>query len=212
MNGPKSGPMNERTSSLRPWLCLLGCLLAMAGCSSPETRSYVTKAAYDLRDADSDGVINVRDSCAATPGAAVIDRQGCAQWQRVERQRDFVFEFAMNRDVLLPEHQPALDAAVRLAGRYPQARIGLVGDTSPEGSDAYNHALGLRRAQAVTNALVSRGVDPSRIAAFVYDDTPMQALLKQRARRTIVRLQYVEEGPAPAWTIYSVEAARDAQP
>lgn len=54
-------------------------------------------------------------------------------------------------------------AAVEEAARLPEATVVVVGHTDRKGSDAYNLNLSLRRAEAVRDALVARGVAADRI-------------------------------------------------
>ncbi|ADC61788.1 OmpA family protein [Allochromatium vinosum] len=46
-----------------------------------------------------------------------------------------------------------------------QERISLTGHTDAKGSDAYNYQLGLRRAQAVQDYMISRGISPQDIVS-----------------------------------------------
>jgi outer membrane protein OmpA-like peptidoglycan-associated protein len=67
----------------------------------------------------------------------------------------------------------ALDAAARAAldkqaawlGENPHVRMTVVGHTDKVGPDGYNDQLGLRRARAAVNYLVSRGVARNRLDA-----------------------------------------------
>ena len=51
--------------------------------------------------------------------------------------------------------------------QFPEVRFRVYGHTDAVGPDAYNKALGLRRAQAVLNYLVSHGGRPVRLQALV---------------------------------------------
>ena len=48
---------------------------------------------------------------------------------------------------------------------HPETKVLIEGHTDSRGSDEYNDALSLRRAQAVMQALVTRGVDPDALHA-----------------------------------------------
>lgn len=57
----------------------LPLLLAM-GCAE-QVNTQVTRYQFDdLRDTDSDGVINQRDVCSETPTTSPVDSQGCTKW------------------------------------------------------------------------------------------------------------------------------------
>ncbi len=61
-----------------------------------------------------------------------------------------------------------LDAQAQWLNRYRSVRIRIEGNADERGTREYNFALGGRRAAAVRDYLVSRGVDPSRIETISY--------------------------------------------
>lgn len=72
--------------------------------------------------------------------------------------------FAFNAsDLIGPAARASQDAAAYLL-YHPQAKVELVGHTDPIGPDNANETLGLRRAQAVEQALLTAGVAPSQIS------------------------------------------------
>lgn len=72
--------------------------------------------------------------------------------------------FDFDSAVVRPESAPVLDALrAGLAGAKGSVRV--EGHTSSEGDDAYNRALSERRAQAVVDELVRRGIPRATIAA-----------------------------------------------
>ncbi len=85
-----------------------------------------------------------------------------------------------------------LDEAARAALRqqadfirqYPEVRFRVYGHTDAVGSAAYNKRLGLRRAQAVVNYLVSQGISRSRLEAMVsYGESQPLVVTQGRERR-----------------------------
>lgn len=76
--------------------------------------------------------------------------------------------FAFDKSELLPNAGPRLDRLAAFLKAYPQRRLLVEGYTDGVGSDAYNLQLSERRAAAVRNALMMRGVDPSRITTRGY--------------------------------------------
>ncbi|MEE2729418.1 MAG: OmpA family protein [Pseudomonadota bacterium] len=182
---------------------------ALSGCQSAyKEDDFTMRQPLDLRDADQDGVVNVRDICADSPSDGTVDNQGCAAWQVEQVNRDFVFHFEFDKDDLKPEHETLFAGVLDLMRQKPEARILLVGDTSPEGSDEYNRNLGERRAEKVITSLTERGIARTRILGFVYSDELLEGVMKKRERRTIVRVQYVSQQHQPGWTIYTTEQAR----
>lgn len=81
-------------------------------------------------------------------------------------------------------------ALMRLANvlkEYPQTNILIEGHTDSTGSDAYNLTLSKNRAQAVTNFLISQGIDRGRLETNwygelqpKYDNSTMEGRAKNR--------------------------------
>ena len=72
--------------------------------------------------------------------------------------------FAFDSYNIQPQFQATLNEVAQTLDAYPSTIIDVLGHTDSVGSDAYNQQLSEQRAQAVANYLVSRGVDPARIA------------------------------------------------
>lgn len=183
--------------------------LLLSACQSAYIETPVTTVqALDLRDTDGDGVVNVRDICAGTPLTSEIDIQGCSKWELEPAHQDYEFHFDFDSDALKNEHAATFNAIADTIKKYPNARIYIVGDTSSEGSNAYNHKLGIRRATTITRALESYGVDRSRVLEYVFDESAMLKVLKKRERRTIVRVTYRKAQSIPEWNIFTTEEKR----
>lgn len=71
--------------------------------------------------------------------------------------------FAFNDSVLSDDAMRALDAKIAVARSNPSMAIIMLGYTDVIGTDAYNMALGSRRAQAAKDYLVSRGIAANRV-------------------------------------------------
>jgi outer membrane protein OmpA-like peptidoglycan-associated protein len=69
---------------------------------------------------------------------------------------------------LKPGASRNLDRLVQLLTEHPGRRVQVDGFTDSVGSDSYNEELSQRRANAVREALIARGVEPSRIGAQGY--------------------------------------------
>ncbi|GAB2487707.1 OmpA family protein [Comamonas humi] len=79
---------------------------------------------------------------------------------------DVLFEFGKAQ--LLPTAGQRLDQLANFLRQYPDRKLLIEGHTDSVGSSAANQTLSERRAQSVQQALVARGVDPSRITARGY--------------------------------------------
>lgn len=73
--------------------------------------------------------------------------------------------FEVDRSELKPGAARTLDGLVRALQDDPRARIEIEGHTDSSGNREHNLDLSLRRAVAVQNYLIGRGVDPSRVTA-----------------------------------------------
>ncbi|WP_291727779.1 OmpA family protein [Leisingera sp. F5] len=68
--------------------------------------------------------------------------------------------------------------------QFPEVRFRVFGHTDAVGSNAYNKSLGLRRARAAVNYLVSRGISRSRLEAVVsHGETQPLIPTPERERR-----------------------------
>ena len=79
--------------------------------------------------------------------------------------------FEFDRASLRPDAKPVLDSVYALLKAEPALRLSIAGHTDNLGSDAYNQALSEKRAQAVREALVARGLkgrDAERLDAAGY--------------------------------------------
>lgn len=74
--------------------------------------------------------------------------------------------FEVDSHALRVEALAELDQLVTFLVEHPAATLEIVGHTDSAGSEQYNLALSLRRAEAVVEHLVTQGVDPGRLSAF----------------------------------------------
>lgn len=74
--------------------------------------------------------------------------------------------FASNRTDLLPSAQAKLsEVAAALTKQDAESKITVEGHTDSQGNPSYNQDLSQRRAQAVRDYLVSRGMAADRVSA-----------------------------------------------
>ena len=118
-----------------------------------------------------DGTLCWRDN-NWTPATAA---KGCDGWlapkaaaaasgvsqSKITLQADTLYDF--DKATLKPEGKATLDKIAADLNKIKLEVIIAVGNTDSVGTDAYNMALGQRRAQSVKAYLVSKGVDGSRI-------------------------------------------------
>ena len=77
-----------------------------------------------------------------------------------------------------------LDAQAEWIRQFPEVRFRVYGHTDAVGSQSYNKRLGLRRARAAVNYLVTRGISRKRLEAVAsFGETQPLVLTAQRERR-----------------------------
>jgi len=79
--------------------------------------------------------------------------------------------FDSNSSSLKPGAYTEIDRVAGVLNKYPQTTIQVAGHTDSRGAEQYNLELSQRRADAVKNALVQRGVDPMRIQTYGYGES-----------------------------------------
>jgi peptidoglycan-associated lipoprotein len=104
-------------------------------------------------------------------------------------------QFELNRFELRPDAIAALDRAVEALKQNPAMRLRIEGHASEEATAEYNLALGERRANAVREYLVSRGVAATRLSTVSYGETrPKYDNSREETRRLNRRAALVVEG------------------
>lgn len=139
-------------------------LLALVATSAFASDNWENSSGVNWRNGD--GTLCWRDSswtpATASKGCdgALVTRATVAQ-SKITLQADTLFDF--DKSTIKPEGQAALN---NLAGQINGIKVEVVvavGNTDSIGTDAYNLALGQRRALAVKSYLVSQGVEAGRI-------------------------------------------------
>ena len=99
----------------------------------------------------------------------VVRRNAETQALVVTLAGDFLFD--TDSATLKPGAYPQLNRIARVLNDDPSTRILVKGHTDSRGSEAYNMELSQRRADAVRNALVQAGVNPSRLTTIGYGES-----------------------------------------
>ena len=109
--------------------------------------------------------------------------------------------FAFNSDVIDAAAAAALDEQANFIRQFPEVRFRVYGHTDLVGSNAYNKALGQRRAEAVVAYLGAKGISRSRLEALVSFGKTQPLIVtpgpEQRNRRTVTEVSgFVNNHPA----------------
>jgi len=125
----------------------------------------------------------------ASSEAASVSREG--NLLAVTFKGDVTFD--TNSTVLRPGLQSEINRVAGVLNQYPDTLVRVEGHTDSKGTDVYNMDLSNRRAMAVKNLLVQRGIVDSRIEAVGYGETLPVATNdteagRQRNRRVEIKI------------------------
>jgi OOP family OmpA-OmpF porin len=112
-------------------------------------------------DSDGDGVVDHLDKCPNTPRGATVNEAGCWSLEATAL-------YDSNSSYIRAEAYPLLDEVAIILEKNPAMEVEVQGHTDNKGTAKYNQWLSEKRAQRVKDYLVSKGVDPSRLAAKGY--------------------------------------------
>lgn len=129
-------------------------------------------------DNDNDGILDDMDACPLDREIinGVDDEDGCPDEGRVVVEADRIqildkIYFDYDKATIKDVSYPLLDEIATVIKQYPTLRkIRIEGHTDSDGSDLYNLELSQRRAQAVRQALIDRGVEPDRLLAVGFGE------------------------------------------
>jgi OOP family OmpA-OmpF porin len=79
--------------------------------------------------------------------------------------------FDFDKSNIKPEWAGVLDEAARIMKERPNMKVMIEGHTDSMGTEPYNQKLSERRAQAVFNYFVHKGISPSRMQTIGYGET-----------------------------------------
>ena len=127
-------------------------------------------------DSDGDGISDNEDKCPTVPGIAA--NNGCpatdlAPEVKTEVQNKLNFaakniEFETGSDRIRTTSFKDLDNVVAIMNQYKDLKVNIDGHTDNVGKESANVDLSMRRAIAVNDYLVKKGVNQNRLAASGY--------------------------------------------
>jgi outer membrane protein OmpA-like peptidoglycan-associated protein len=143
---------------------------ALGGLAGNRIGAYMDRQEQDLRNA------------VASSNAASIQRS--QDVLTATFRSDILFDF--DSAVLKPGAYSELDRVANVLARYPQTQITVEGHTDTKGDEVYNQRLSERRAEAVKNALIQRGVDPIRVVTMGYGESQPISSSDALNRRVVI--------------------------
>ena len=124
-------------------------------------------------DTDGDGVLDKDDECVNVQGP--VENKGCPvileEEQEILNTAFENLEFETSKAIILEESFESLEALADLLIKKPTWRLIIAGHTDSQGNDQTNLILSKKRAEAVRDFLVQRGIDPTRLVVQFYGET-----------------------------------------
>jgi len=158
-----------------PW----GSKVDSIGCPEGPVAARLTRKKADRLDADKDGVLDPLDKCPQTPRTAAVDEKGC--WATAE----ILFDF--DSAIIKPQFHPALADAITVLQNNPDLKIEIQGNTDNTGPESYNKMLSEKRAQAVKEYMISKGIASDRLKAVGFGASRNVASNENEAGRALNR-------------------------
>ena len=128
-------------------------------------------------DSDKDGVPDNLDQCPNTPLGATVDARGC--WTYAAKVL-----FDINSAEVKSEAYPMLTEAVQILKQNPNLKVEIDGHADITGAPEYNMILSEKRAQAVKDFFVTRGIDAERLTTKGFGITRPAASNKTKEGRS----------------------------
>jgi peptidoglycan-associated lipoprotein len=164
----------NRTAVLAAGIMALG----LAGCSNYVKKDDFNAALQQLQQKQQDQQQQI-DAIKQQMQSqfAKYDTQITAMQGRVSV--DTVAHFAFNSATLQDQDKPALQNFAETISKYhPNVLITVEGFADPAGSRAYNRKLGMERASAVRDFLVSSGINAEQIRTVSYGEDANRQVVK----------------------------------
>ncbi len=140
----------------------------------PDVPGLAENAGCPDVDTDGDGIPDRLDKCPTKFGPPP---DGCPKLytlvevkkERIEIKQQVHFATAKYR--VLPDSFPLLNQVAQVLNDFPKMRVSIEGHTDSVGGEATNMKLSQRRAEAVRDYLVAKGISPDRLQATGYGPT-----------------------------------------
>lgn len=143
----------------------------------------------EVLDSDHDGVPDYRDKCPDTPAGQKVDKVGCPLPEAAKPEPAAVapaaapapapaplpkmagVNFDFDKAVVRPADFANLDQDAATLKEWGNVKVEVAGHTDSVGTEQYNMGLSERRANAVREYLISRGVAADRLTVKGYGES-----------------------------------------
>jgi len=100
-------------------------------------------------------------------------------------------QFDFNKAVIKPQYYPILDEGIALLQKNSDKEVVVEGYTCSMGTESYNKALSLRRAQSVKDYMVGKGIADTRLSAEGYgEENPVADNATREGREANRRVEF----------------------
>jgi OmpA-OmpF porin, OOP family len=163
----------------------------------PDQAGPAERKGCPMADADNDGVEDALDNCKTEPGPA--SNQGCPEKSKqlvaITKEKLVISEkvfFATARAKVLPKSFALLDQIVAVLTSHPEiSHVDVEGHTDSVGSEKTNLVLSQKRAEAVRDYLVGKGIARERLSAKGFGpDRPADSNLTAQGRENNRRVEF----------------------
>lgn len=124
-------------------------------------------------DSDEDGVLDKDDKCPSTPGPA--SNEGCPEIEEevaeILKTAFENLEFETGKDIIKSESIPSLTELAEVLVKRPEWKLQIEGHTDNVGGAQSNLVLSKKRAEAVKNFMISKGIVAERLTALYFGET-----------------------------------------
>ena len=133
--------------------------------NTPEGSTVDANGCKIVLDDDHDGVPNSMDKCPNTPTGVAVNADGCPETINLN------INFKYNSHTVQQTSLPKIDAFAEFLKKYKNYSAEITGYTDSIGSESYNKKLSQKRADAVKQLLIQKGVDASRLTTVGMGET-----------------------------------------
>ncbi len=134
--------------------------------SCPTVPGVIKYKGCPIPDRDGDGINDDEDKCPDEPGIAA--NKGCPDIQPKMNELAKLILFNTRSTVIAKKAYPIMDQVVALMKKYPDFKLEIEGHTDNIGSAVVNQKLSQKRADAIKNYFLNKGVNTSRLYAIGY--------------------------------------------